>query len=135
MQTPKFDLDNVKKCIVDWRDGKESGWFSATSCSTDYVIHIFECNQLEAENIIFAGILKLEESNFSQRVSLWGEVADEYGLESYLGHNWYIKFMIGNEGDLEEISFHPCEKDMTLASGKNLTTSISEDNLPRWRKK
>ena len=135
MQSPKFDLKDVKRRIVDWKDRKEAGWFSAPSCSTDYVIHIFECYQLEAENIIFDGIIKLEESNFCQRVSLWGDVADEYGLESYLGYNWYIKFMIGNDDDLEEISFHPCEKDMTLASGKNLTTSISEDDLPHWRKK
>lgn len=135
MQTPKFDLEEVKRCIVGWRDGKELGWFSATPCSTDYVIHIFECDQLEAENIIFDGILKLEESNFSQRVSLWGDIADEYGLGNYLGHNWYVKFMLGSDGDLEEISFHPCERDMALASGKNLTASISEEDLPQWRKR
>jgi len=87
VQTSKFDLEDVKRCVVDWRNGKDSGWFSAPSCSTDYVIHIFECDQLEAENIILDGILKLEESYFSQRVSLWGDVADEYGLEGYLGYN------------------------------------------------
>jgi len=133
VQTPKFDLDQVKQLAGEWMGGKHCGWFSATSCSVDYVIHVFECTQTEAEVIILDGILKLENADFSRRVSMWDSVADEYAIESYLGYNWYVKFMV-EDGDLEQISFHPCEKDMTLANGRTITASIEYDDLPSWRK-
>lgn len=133
MQTPKFDLDQVKQLAREWMGGKHCGWFSATSCSVDYVIHVFECTQNEAEAIILDGILKLENADFSRRISMWDSVADEYAIEGYLGYNWYVKFMV-EEGDLEQISFHPCEKDMTLANGRTITASIEYDDLPSWRK-
>ena len=59
-------------------------------------------------------------------------ICDEYGLEGYLGYNWYVKFTI-EESELDQISFHPCEKDMTLANGRTLTSSINRDELPSWR--
>ena len=133
MQSPKFDLADVKFLVQEWLGGKHSGWFSATSCSVDYVIHIFECTQAVAESIIFEGILKLETGDFSRRISIWDSVADEYGLESYLGHNWYIKFLV-EEGILEQISFHPCEKHMMLANGRTIEPSIRKGDLPPWRK-
>ena len=123
MQSPKFDLADVKLLVREWMGGKHCGWFSATTCSVDYVIHIFECTQTVAESIIFDGILKLETEDFSRRVSMWDSVADEYGLESYLGHNWYIKFLV-EDGTLEQISFHPCEKDMMLANGRTTQASV-----------
>ena len=63
---------------------------------------------------------------------MWESICDEYGLEGYLGYNWYVKFTI-EESELEQISFHPCEKDMTLANGRTLTSSINRDELPSWR--
>lgn len=117
----------------DWLTGKQCGWFSAPSCSIDYLIHIYECTQVEAETIILRGILKLQNEDFNRRISMWGKVADEYGLEGYLTYNWYVKFMI-EDGDLEQISFHPCEKDMTLANGRTITASLNNGALPPWRR-
>ncbi len=133
MQSPKFDLAEVKLLVQECLKGKYCGWFSATSCSVDYVIHIFECTHAFAESIIFDGILKLETGDFCRRVSMWDSVADEYGLESYLGHNWYIKFLV-EDGMIEQISFYPCEKDMMLANGRTIHASIRHDALPSWRK-
>ncbi len=133
MQTPKFDLNEVKRLAHEWQQGKHCGWFSATTCSVDYVIHVFECTQDDAELIILSGILKLENGDFSRRISMWGCVADEYALENYLGYNWYVKFMV-EDSELEQISFHPCEKDMTLANGRTITVSIGFDDRPSWRK-
>jgi hypothetical protein len=133
VQSPKFDLEEVKQLAREWMGGKHCGWFSAATCSVDYVIHVFECTQVEAEAIILDGILKLESGDFSRRIAMWGSVADEYGLESYLGYNWYIKFMV-EDGELDQISFHPCEQDMSLANGRTITVSIVYDDLPSWRK-
>lgn len=135
MQTSKFNLEDVKRLVTDSILNKESVWFSATSCSTDYVIHMFKCSESKAMDIILNGILKLVKNNFCQRVLIWDDIADEYGLENYLGYHWYIKFMIGSDYQLEEISFHPCEKDMKLANGKILRRSISGGSLPPWRQK
>jgi len=60
-------------------------------------------------------------------------MADEYGLESYLEHNWYIKFML-EDGELEQISFHPCENNMRLENGRVITASIGCNDMPSWRK-
>jgi hypothetical protein len=79
VQTPKFNLEEVKQLARDWMTGKQSGWFSAPTCSIDYVIHVFECTQAEAELIILDGILKLQNHDFSRRLSMWADVADEYG--------------------------------------------------------
>jgi hypothetical protein len=114
-------------------EGKQCGWFSAPTCSIDYVIHIVECTQAEAELIILDGIVKLQNQDFSRRLSMWGDVADEYGLEAYLGYNWYVKFMI-ESGELEQISFHPCEKDMNLANGRTIAAAVGGSDLPSWRK-
>lgn len=132
MQSPKFNLDEVKQLARDWSEGKYCGWFSAPSCSVDYVIHVFACTQAEAETIILNGILRLDHKDFSRRISMWGSVADEYALEGYCRNNWYIKFMV-EDSVLEQISFHPCEKNMTLADGRTVTASIKQSELPPWR--
>jgi hypothetical protein len=129
----RYDLGIVKKLVREWMDGEDKGWFSAPSCSVDYVIHVFECTQVEAEETILVGILMLESSNFIRRIYVWGSVADEYGLQSYLGHNWYIKFVV-EDGELEQISFHPSEKEMRLANGRAIRPSIRSDEMPPWRK-
>lgn len=135
MQTPKYPLSEVKRLINEWKQGKDAGFFSAPSASTEYVIHIFSCRQEEAEKIILDGILKLEESGFGrQALQLDVVVVDIYGLESYLGYDWYVKFLI-EDGTLDEISFHPLERDLKLADGRNLESVIDESKKPSWRRK
>ena len=134
MQSPQFDLDMVKAAVKSWLADENPGWFSAPRSSVDYVIHVFACDNTSAERMILEGLLQLEKHHFSQRVSMWDGVADEYGLEDYLEHNWYINFMIEADGSLEEISFHPCEKDMTLANGKVLSRTIESSVIPAWGK-
>jgi hypothetical protein len=56
----------------------------------------------------------------------WGDLADEYGLESYLGHNWYVKFSVEDDGGqriVNELSFHPVEHALKLADGRMLPVS------------
>lgn len=134
--TGKYDLRIVKQKILAWRNGAiDSGWFSAPKCSVEYVVFILQCDFQEAQNIIFDGILKLDNTDFAKSVVVWGDVADEYGLENYLGHNWYVKFLIDSDGVLDDISFHPCERDMNLADGRTLISTIEIANKPNWRKK
>lgn len=101
MSGPKFDLSEVHRLVNDWKAGKETGWFSATSASIDYVAFVFSCRDTEAEKIVLEAILKLEPSDFSRRILQWDvDVADLYGLEGFLGYDWYIKFLI-DDGVLE----------------------------------
>ena len=113
--TPKFELNTVKQIVQNFIAGNENAiWFSAPPRSTDYVIAIFLCTEEEARIKITQGILSLKESDFSQRVIQWEtDIADVYGLENYLGHNWYIKFLITYDADeqvLEEISYSTLSK-------------------------
>jgi hypothetical protein len=132
VQVPKFNLEHVKKLVQMWMDGRPSGWFSSTRSSVDYVIHVFECTQVEAEQLILTGMLQLELADFCRQILIWGATTDEYGLENYLGHNWYVKFMVETD-ELAQISFHPCVKIMTLANGKTMVASIDENDRPSWR--
>jgi hypothetical protein len=130
--TPKFELNIVKQIVQNFLAGNENSiWFSAPPRSTNYVIAIFLCTEEEARTKITQGILSLKESDFSQRVVQWeADIADVYGLENYLGHNWYVKFLITYDDDeqiLEEISFHPLEKKLTLANGKILTVTYTPE--------
>jgi hypothetical protein len=126
-QRGKYTLDDVKKLIVEYRNGNNSSlWFAARTRSLDAVINVFMCNEKDAEKIILDGIFRLQNSDFCRSNLQWGLVMDEYGLESYLGHNWYIKFYISKEDGLEaleEVSFHPLEKDMHLTDGRILVKS------------
>ncbi len=134
MQNPHFELAEIQRLAAEWKIEKKSGWFSAPSCSTDYVIHVFQCSEIEAVEIILEGISMLKLEDFQASVMVWDDVADEYGLCSYLGRNWYVKLRIDDDNVLNEISFHPCEKDMQLPSGRILTVSIAKEDLPPWRK-
>lgn len=131
---PKYDLDSVKLIVQSWRDGLNVGWFSAPSCSIDYIIYAFGTDNESAMKIVLDGLLALKPRLFSHRVVQWGDVADVYGLPNYLGHNWYVKFMIDDDGGLEQISFHPCEKDLRLENGEQLDCTIDESSMPPWRR-
>jgi len=122
MNSAKYDLQKVFP-LVNNRDVE----FNSPSRSIFEVIKFFDqkqkpCSNVEAMEYIFEGILSLNENCFSRRILQWDIVADEYGLQ-FEGENWYVKFLIDKDDDgefLEEISFHPLEKEMTLANGKKL---------------
>lgn len=44
------------------------------------------------------------------------DVADQYGI-LFDGRPWFVKFLIGDDGLLEEFSFHPPEKPLPIKSG------------------
>ena len=121
----KFSLDLVKKLIIQYRSGDNTAlWFSARSRSLDCVINVFLCSEVEAESRILDGILQLKKSDFHRSNIQWDLIVDEYGLENYLGYNWYVKFTVDNQNGLEtleQISFHLLEKKMRLADGRELT--------------
>jgi hypothetical protein len=99
-------------------------WFSARSRSTTAVVHVYSGtgkikSREEAEAFICQGIRELTESHFCESVIQWGDskcVADVYGL-IFDDRPWYVKFLIDEEEGLEEISFHPPEKEMRTVGG------------------
>lgn len=125
----RFDLKEVQKLIESYIAGEDTLWFSAKSRSVSYVVDVLFCTDNEAEDVVLRGILQLNPSDFARTVTLkWGGVADEYGLEGYYGHNWYVKFAVDNEDGvrvLNEISFHPIEQALKLTDGKVLPVTYS----------
>lgn len=120
---PKFDLKDVKRLAQDYLDGKmQTINFTAPRRSTESVVAVLFCTPILANQKIATGLLKVKETDFYGRKWQWGDVFDEYGLEDYEGHNWYIKFsIVTNDGEyIEEVSFHPLEKEMTLLDGRTL---------------
>lgn len=135
----KFDLAEVKRLARDYLagrkalDGKRAIRFTAPSRSTQVVVTLLFCTNDLANQKIATGLLRLEERDFSKSEMLWGDVYDQYGLESYEGHNWYIKFCIAVEEEggaqyVEEVSFHPLEKVMVLADGRMLEVTYEPSN-------
>lgn len=102
----------------------ERVWFSAPSRSIDKVIKVYMKTNTpktiqEAQNFIMSGIKSLTPNDFVQSQLQWDDpkcVADVYGL-IYDNKPWYVKFLI-EQGDLEQISFHPPEKEMKTVTGK-----------------
>lgn len=98
--------------------------------SIHYTARVLKCTGTEAITHIISGLLKLKEVDFARTVMVFGEPKDEYGLEEYLEHNWYIKFSISEEDGeifLDELSFHPNEQSLKLADGRILPATYSED--------
>ncbi|MCX6109013.1 MAG: hypothetical protein NTZ90_05340 [Proteobacteria bacterium] len=132
----KYALNEIKQLVEARLKGDETIWFSARSASIDYVIKVLVVTELEAESIILNGILKLDDNDFHRRVLMvnWAnEIADEYGLEGYHGHNWYIKLLVEDEANgrvVNEISFHPTEDEMRLANGRMLQVTMNEQQVP-----
>jgi len=134
--SPKFDLQTVKRLVEDYIKGNDTVWFSAPSASIDYVVKVLVCEAQEAESVILNGFLQLKDEDFHKRALIvkWGNIpADEYGLENYLGHNWYIKFLVEDDAGvkvLNEVSFHPTEQEMTLTDGRVLQVTFDESKRP-----
>lgn len=103
--------------------GAETVDFTAYSRSLEKVIEVVNCDEQIAIELILNGVLALTAEDFSIRHYQWGEVYDVYGLENYHAKNWYIKFLINEEGILEQLSFHLCEYDLKLASGRVISKS------------
>ena len=128
---PKFDLTEVRRLARDFLDGTNASdgnatiRFTAPRRSTEAVVRVLFCTQKLANEIIANGLSILEGSDFYRRKLQWHDVFDEYGLENYKGHNWYVKYCIVKEDTnateyIEEVSFHPLEKEMSLPDGRTL---------------
>ncbi len=128
MSGPKFDLTEVKALAHDYLeagkalDGQATIRFTAPRRSTEAVVAVFQCSPNSANRKIAMGLLGLEEKDFLRRTWQWNDVFDEYGLENFEGHNWYIKYCVVKEDSkyIEEVSFHPLEKEMVLPDGRVL---------------
>ncbi|MNL55361.1 hypothetical protein D3C87_1787690 [compost metagenome] len=131
----RFPLAKVKKLIEEDLDNpeKERVIFSAKSRSIDAVIRVHRglkgrrMTTEQAANFIKYRILELTDQNFQKsKIGQWGDstfVVDQYGM-IHEGVPYFIKFNIDEESDqLNEISFHPMERDMVLASGDVIKAS------------
>ena len=117
----KYHLEDIFD-IINSGD-EDSIWFSARSRSTGKVIEVYGAtpepkSETEANRFILDAILTLTPGDFVENGYQWEVVTDIYALE-YDDRPWFIKFCI-EEGDLNEISFHPPEKPMTTVSGKTI---------------
>lgn len=119
---PKYDLKDVFD-IINLAD-EERIWFSVPAKSYESVVQVYSetdspMTNSEAVSFVLDGILALQDENFVNQVTMYGDptdVADEYGI-IYDGKPWYVKLQI-IEGDLNEISFHPPQKKLVTFSGK-----------------
>ncbi|NDC24450.1 MAG: hypothetical protein EB078_11985 [Proteobacteria bacterium] len=92
--------------------------FTAPSRSLRQVMAVYSGtkSEKEAREFIYEGIKCLTEKHFCGSQIQWGDlVVDKYGL-MFDGRPWFIKFAIV-DGELEEISFHPPEKELKTLSG------------------
>lgn len=130
-QTAKYPLDDVKALVEEYLAGnRRAAVFSAPPSSVKRVARVFVCDEGEAAKLIMRGILKLDDESFSRAFVQWEMVVDEYGLESFMGHNWYVKLAIVEEDGgrvLDEISFHPLDKPMKVADGRVLGVTWAAD--------
>ena len=129
------ELSQVKKLVQEFLNGDiRRLWFSARSRSINIVMQILGCLEKEAVIKITQGVLKLEDKDFSDNNTQWGMTNDIYGLENYEGHNWYVKFNISKENDIEyvnNLSFHPVEFDLLVKDGRLLkVTYFSQKEMP-----
>jgi hypothetical protein len=123
---PTFNLDDIKRLAEQAIEDPKKGTlvFPAPRKSIHSVINTMRgrglnLNSVKAQTWICYRLLDLTPDHFYQsEAGQWGDlscVTDQYGIR-YEGIPWFIKFRI-EAGKLEEISCHPLERDMTLASG------------------
>lgn len=127
---PKFDLAEVKLLAQKYLDGDlEKIKFTAPSKSVEAVVTVLMCAPNVATRIIATGLLMVNENDFHRRVWQWESIFDEYGLENFKGHNWYIKYCIVKDGCdfIEQISFHPLTKEMRLPDGRILKVTTDQE--------
>lgn|GEM_PF-3206833 len=126
-----FDLAEIQQMVSDTLDKPARGKiiYSAKSKSIDRVISAFKSrgrylNSKKAEAYICYRLLELSATHFYQtEAGQWGDpkfITDQYGMR-HEGIPWFIKFSKDDEtGKLDQISFHPLDRDMKLASGETL---------------
>ena len=125
MQKAKYDLAEVFK-LVD--AGKID--FTLPKKSIDAVVAVFRDSQKpltvpEAEEFICSGIKTLTDKNFCGSQLQWETlVVDKYGL-LFDDRPWFVKFAIGEDGRLEEISFHPLVEALTTLWGIKIPKGVS----------
>jgi len=125
---PKYDLEEVKRIVREYLAGDDTLVnFTAPRRSIDVVVTVLKCTPHQATQKIASGLMTLTEDDFSERVWQWNDVYDSYGLESYEGHNWYVKYCLvtGNGDYIEEVSFHPVERELRLSDGRVLEVTDS----------
>lgn len=116
MQQATYSLDEVFRLI-----GAGKIAFSAPSRSTWQVITAYAGtatpkDEEGARGFICEGLKQLKPENFCGSQMQWGDlVVDKYGL-IFDGRPWFTKFAV-TEGELEEISFHPPEKELKTLGG------------------
>ncbi len=133
-QTPKHDLkdvfERIDKCI-----------FNVAEKSLFAVITVKKhqgnsMSTAQAESWIKDHLQTLSTEDFCERNTMWGDsscVADVY-LKTIEDVDWYIKFYIDDEY-LEEVSFHPLEKEGVTVSGKKFKQGswTYEKESTMWR--
>lgn len=127
----KYNLDDVRSLIADFMNGNDDAiWFSYFSRSIRPVMMLMKCSAENAENIIIKGLLKLENSGFVRSTVVFDEITDEYALENYHDHNWYIKFSVAlDDGNpyLNQLSFHPLERPLKLQNSRILPVTYTQE--------
>ena len=127
-QVSKFSLEEIFNLIDA---GKV--WFSARSASTYRVIAVYQNSaspksQEEADRFILETIKKLTPAHFYRTISIFGDprdLADEYGIQED-GFDWYVKFQIDADGELNEISFHLSTKPFVTVGGMKISKGNKE---------
>ncbi|WP_041577453.1 hypothetical protein [Bdellovibrio bacteriovorus] len=127
-----YPLIDVKKLVEEELNDSSAGKviFSAKSRSINAVIAVHKnlkghrMTSEKAAQFILYRLLEIQERDFCKtKVGQWDDphfIVDQYGF-SYEGVSYFIKFRIDSQsGELDEISFHPLEKDMILESGVTL---------------
>lgn len=93
----KYDLKTVRDALHLWLAGNDNKiWFTPRRKSYGAVGFVLGEGDVEAQETIAKGILRLTSRDFFRQLYLTGRdtVADVYGLENCRGHNWYVKFYI-----------------------------------------
>lgn len=109
-------------------DGENTAiWFSSPSRSVHVVSSRFNLSFRDSQHRIASGLIRLAEDGFCNTELQRGIVVDIYCLENFYSENWYVKFSIcRSESELpylEEVSFHPLEKNIKLANGRTVSKS------------
>lgn len=116
---PRYSLQEVHQAIEKGRVK-----FTAPHRSVNIVVLVYEAvgnmkSEKEAEEFIIEGMRHLSERHFCKSIVQWSDpacLADVYGL-IYDKLPWYVKFRLNEEGVLEEISFHPPERNLRTVGG------------------
>ena len=143
METPKFELKDVF-AVIDSGDLSRI-WFPVEAKSVRAVVAYFSLvasQRMEpdaAVDFILKGIKTLTSTDFVHRRVLYDDpehIADVYAKEIG-GSSWYIKFRLDDDGDLEEVSFHPPRNEVTTAKGLKIKPGeiVYEEMRKMWVKR